>query len=92
LKKKKPDGESGSLPRRTFIKKAIIGIALLPYVAPLIESFTLVDEDAGMAYATTKKSSGKGGKGGGGRTRGRSRISPTQKTRNQMLKSKTGKK
>lgn len=89
MKKKKPDGESGSLPRRTFIKKAVVGIALLPYVTPFIETFTLVDDDAGVAYATTK--GGKGGKGGG-RTRGRSRISPTQQTRNQLLKSKTGKK
>jgi len=32
--------------KRKFIKKAAIGIALLPYVAPLIESFTLRNADA----------------------------------------------
>ena len=32
--------------KRKFIKKAAIGIALLPYVAPLIESFTLRDAQA----------------------------------------------
>ena len=32
--------------KRKFIKKAAIGIALRPYVAPLIESFTLRNADA----------------------------------------------
>jgi hypothetical protein len=32
--------------KRSFIKKAAIGIALLPYVAPFIESFTLRNAEA----------------------------------------------
>jgi hypothetical protein len=47
--------------KRRFIKKAAIGIALLPYVAPLIESFTLRDAQAKITYSSA---------------RGRGKISP----------------
>ena len=42
--------------KRSFIKKAAIGIALLPYVAPLIETLTVSD-----AYAKRQKISPLGG-------------------------------
>lgn len=70
---KKSVHSCGDTTRRKFIKTGLKGITLLPYVAPLIETYFIddahADDDGGGS------GSGSGSGGGGGRGRGR-KITP----------------
>jgi hypothetical protein len=58
--------------RRKFIKRGIQGIALLPYVAPIIETYFIDD-----AHANGDGDGSGSGSGGGGRGRGKgSKVTP----------------
>ena len=77
LKSKNPESPS----KRNFIKKTISGIALLPYIAPIIETFNIINVEEAEATGRGKGVARGRGVAAGvarGRARGvaRGRITP----------------